>query len=198
MGKPSHQGIKQEAGTERFLKNFLGQKWEAPAIWHKSSLKYIIIIGISCFVMLIPVANWVELKTRAVAGSAKGIERSIFNSLGRPRLHNSKPTGTRHLSITSPATCLPTDHAGGLLISSTWAPHVTGNGEEPEALPRPAVPALPYSPQPTHGPEGQQGRMCLGTSDVGGFIWCLLSSSLMTAPSLQGCTDFWWVLFFFF
>lgn len=45
------------------LKHFLGQEWGSPAIWHKLSLKYtILIIDILHFIMLIPVANWVELK----------------------------------------------------------------------------------------------------------------------------------------
>jgi len=79
------------------LKVFLGQEQGSPAIWCKSSLKYIIIIHVSHFIMPIPVANWVELKTCAVAGSPKDIGKRILNYFGRPSFHIS--------TISSPLSC---------------------------------------------------------------------------------------------
>lgn len=149
--------------------------------------------------MLIPVANWVELKTCAAAGSTKGIEKSVFNCFGRHRFHISKPTGKCRLSVTSPVTCLPKDHTGGLLISGTRAPCVTRKGKVPGAPcspPRLTVLMPPYGPETTCGPKGQQGCTCLCTSSEGSFIWCLLGSALMMAPSLQGCTVFCGFFFF--
>lgn len=118
------------------LKHFLGQEQGAPSIWHKPSLKYIIIkIGITHFIVLITVANEVELKTCAVAGSPKGLEKSIVKSFGRPRFHISAVSPSPLSCSASPWTTQGIPHQRYVCSLCDW---------ERKSARSPSVPSLSH------------------------------------------------------
>lgn len=116
-------------------------------------LKYIIIIiGVSHFIMLIPMANWVELKTCCSWITQRHRKKAYLTPLGHPDF--PLVLSLHHLSRVLP----PHGPRRGLLVSGTRASCVTRKIKvlgAPRSPPCLTVPTLPQGPRTTRGPKGQ-------------------------------------------